>query len=95
VLLNVYAVVAESSFSRCCVNGGATAARCIGCTGLVGGSQSGQNTTSRTRKGPRGGASTDIELARVGVFVADLLLPVPRGHALGEQLRDTNADAAG
>ena len=75
--------------------GGATVARCTRCTGLVGGSQSGQNTTSRTREGPRGGASiSDIELAGVRVFVADLLLPVPRGHALGEQLRDTDADTA-
>ena len=40
-------------------------------------------------KGPRGGASTEIELARVGVFVADLLLPVPRRHALGELIAVT------
>ena len=32
-------------------DGGATAARCTRCTGLVGGSQSGQNTTSRSRWG--------------------------------------------
>jgi hypothetical protein len=48
-----------------------------------------------TPNGSRGGASmSDIELPGVWVFVADLLLPVSRGDALGEQLRDTHADAA-
>jgi len=49
--------------------------------------------------GPRGGASNGLnpylDLASVRCIVADFLLPVPRRHALGEQLRDTHADAAG
>jgi hypothetical protein len=41
--------------------------------------------------------SSDSEpyFARARCFVAYLFFPVPRGHALGEQLRDTYADATG
>jgi hypothetical protein len=84
------------------MNGGATAARCTRCTGLVGGSQSGQNTTSRTpevrgvvlRNRLRSPLNVEFDLAGIRSVGAYFLLPVPRGHALGEQLRDTDADTA-
>jgi hypothetical protein len=56
-LLDAYAMVAAVLIRPLLFERGATAARCTRCTGLVGGSQSGQNTTSRSREGPRGGAS--------------------------------------
>ena len=51
------------------------------------------------RKGSRGGGSEkldlDLDLAGVRHVVPYLLPPVPRRHALGEHLRDTDTDAAG
>jgi hypothetical protein len=51
-------------------------------------------------RGPRGGGSDllELDLDLAGVLrriTADFPSPVPRGHALGEQLRDTYADTAG
>jgi hypothetical protein len=69
-----------------CAAGVAATAGADRCTGLIGGSQSGQNTTSRPRTGRevvlRTGSDLDFD---PGSFFG-VLFPVSRCHALSEEL---------
>jgi hypothetical protein len=51
--------------------------RCTRCTGLIGGSQSGQNTTSR----PRTGREVVLRMAQIFDQIFTLILP-PSGESL-------------
>jgi hypothetical protein len=81
------------------VSPGARSRGCTRCTGLIGGSQSGQNTTSRPRTGRevvlRTDLDLDFDLAGVRGVIANFLFPVPCCQALSEDLRNTYADATG
>lgn len=92
-------MVSVSSLSRWLLCEGVATTQVHRCTGLIGGSQSGQNTTSRPRTGRevvlRTDLDLDFDLAGVRGVIANFLFPVPCCQALSEDLRNTYADATG